>query len=122
MKRVLSVGNCGYDDRQIAAALKSWFEVEIVSCGTADEAIGRLATERFDLVLVNRILEDRGTGCELIAQMKEDRRLRDVPVMLVSNRAEAQAEAQSLGAAEGFGKRDLQSEQTKNRLQPFLGQ
>jgi hypothetical protein len=41
--------------------------------------------------------------------------------MLVSNLPEAQAAASDLGAAPGFGKRDLYADQTRQRLKAALG-
>lgn len=62
----------------------------------------------YDLVLVNRVLdEDSSSGLDLIRQLKADPALARIPVLLVSNYVDAQAQAVALGALRGFGKNDL---------------
>lgn len=74
------------------------------------EALVSLRAGAFDLVLVNRVFDGDGTsGLALIGAIKADPELADVPVMLVSNYPEAQAEAKQLGALPGFGKGDLRA-------------
>jgi two-component system chemotaxis response regulator CheY len=64
---------------------------------------------------------DGTLGIDLIRAMKSDPQLAHLPVMLVSNFAEAQAEALALGAMPGFGKSELSSAKTRERLQAVLG-
>ena len=72
-----------------------------------------MRSTRYDLVLVNRVLdEDGSSGLELIRALKHDPALADVPVMLVSNHADAQEAAFDLGASPGFGKASLHSDAT----------
>lgn len=122
-KRVLAVGNCSYDHRNLEAAILEHFDVEIQAASRADEAM-RLVSGggRFDLVLVNRVLEaDRSSGLDLIRQMKSASHP-DIPaVMLVSNFPEAQQEAIAAGAQPGFGKKSLRTAETIARLRPHLG-
>ncbi len=87
-----------------------------------DEAIVRLKSEKFDLVLVNRKLDsDYTDGTDLIVRMKEDPALRSVPVMLISNYADAQKQAVELGAEYGFGKLELSARGTQERILRALG-
>jgi two-component system chemotaxis response regulator CheY len=95
----------------------------VVPAHSADEALDRLRREKFDLVLVNRVFDANGSaGLDLIHAVKADDQLRDVPVMLVSNYASAQAEATAAGAAPGFGKAALGGAALRERLEPFLGE
>ena len=56
-------------------------------------------------MLVNRILDRTGEeGLDFIRDLKADPALASVPVMLVSNFADAQRQAVELGARPGFGK------------------
>src|SRR5689334_22144144 len=97
--RVLSVGQCGYDHGQISRHLKQSFGAEVRSADTFDDAVETLRGEPFDLVLVNRRSDlDGAPGLDLIRTLKADPALANVPVMLVSDFAHAQEEAQSLGA------------------------
>ena len=57
---------------------------------------------------------------DLIRRVKADAALRDVPVMLVSNYADAQAAAVQAGALPGFGKADLGRAEMFERVRPFL--
>lgn len=87
-----------------------------------DEAVQRLKREPFDLVVVNRKLDsDYSDGTELVVRMKGDPALRHIPVMLISNYAEAQAEAVRLGAEPGFGKLELSLRATQERILRALG-
>ena len=120
-KRVLSVGNCVADHWAMSTTIQRDFSVEVVSARTADEALALLQRESFALVMVNRLLDADGTtGLELIQRIKADEQLRQVPVMLISNYPEAQAEAEQAGAVPGFGKAALGESQTVDRLRPFL--
>jgi len=107
-KRVLSVGQCTADHSSISRTLGATFGAEVVPASTAQEAFAKVRGGGFDLVLVNRVLDLDGTpGLDVVRAIKGDGALRDVPVMLVSNHADAQSEAVQAGAAPGFGKAEL---------------
>ena len=123
MKRkcVLDVGQCNPDHAAIARLLTDEFGVQVDRVHTADEACARLQSTPYDLVLVNRIFDATGEeGLEFIRRLKADATLAAVPVMLVSNYAEAQAEAIAAGAKPGFGKAALEDSQTLTRLAAYL--
>jgi CheY-like chemotaxis protein len=123
--RVLSVGQCGFDHRSIAGCLADRFGAEVEHSDSLDETRDAMRSARYDLVLVNRVLDDDGTsGLELIQALKDDPdpALADVPVMLVSNHADAQQAALDLGALPGFGKADLHSDATLERINALLGE
>lgn len=106
--RVLDVGQCSYDHGTISRHLASTYGAEVARAQSADEAVKAVRAGGFDLVLINRQLDRDGSpGLDIIRSLKADAALADVPVMLVSNYPDAQAEAQSLGALPGFGKADL---------------
>src|SRR5262245_34230144 len=90
-KRVLSVGQCSFDHGNISRMLHTQFSAEVVPAAPAQEALGRLRQGPFALVLVNRVFDATGEGgLDFIRQLKSDRDLPEVPVMLVSNFPEAQ--------------------------------
>ena len=121
-KRVLSLGQCGADHAAISWLLQSNLGAEVVSAGTADEALTLLRDEDFDLVLVNRVFDyDGGSGADFVSRLKSDEATRSVPVMLVSNFEDAQEEAVKNGALPGFGKSSLRHPQTVARLKEVLG-
>lgn len=120
-KRVLSVGQCGPDHYSISRFLERHFDVEITTADREQQAIQRLRSEPFDLVLVNRKLDiDYSDGMAIIRAMKADPSLAGVPVMLVSNYPESQEEAVAAGAEYGFGKSALNSPESAERVGKFL--
>ena len=119
--RILSVGQCGYDGARIGREIGRRLGAEVVAVDTHDEARSELEGGGFDLVLVNRVGDlDGAPGLGLIAALKADRATSGVPVMLVSNYAEAQAEAVRAGALPGFGKSELGSERVATLIEQAL--
>jgi two-component system chemotaxis response regulator CheY len=117
MRRVLNVGQCGYDHGTIARFLIKGFGADVIGADTPREAIEAIREERFDLVLVNRVSDaDGSSGLDLIRSLKADPALAEIPVMLVSNYNDAQEQAEALGALPGFGKADLNKEKAAQRL------
>ena len=115
--RVLSVGQCAFDHGTIARHLERTFDARVTGVDSFDQALDELRSGPYDLVLVNRIGDrDGAPGLDLIRALKADPALASVPVMLVSNYPEAQAEAVALGALPGFGKAELRNPMTRERL------
>ena len=120
-RKVLSVGQCEPDSATLASFLGKHFSVTIERAKLPAEAIEKLGAGRHDLVLINRKLdEDYSDGVEILKAIKKDERLAKTPVMIVSNHADAQQEAVSLGAEYGFGKLEYQKPETVERLKKFL--
>jgi two-component system chemotaxis response regulator CheY len=120
-KKVLSVGQCGADHPAIARVIREQFDADVVPADSADEAFAELRSGDYDLVLANRVFDLGGSGLEFIAQLKADDAIKDVPVMLVSNYPDAQAEAAARGALPGFGKAALRDPDTLRKLSAALG-
>ncbi|MDR3637095.1 MAG: hypothetical protein P4L84_25050 [Isosphaeraceae bacterium] len=119
--RVLSVGQCAFDHSRIKRHLTQVLGVDVEEGTTAAEALATLRDTPFDLVLVNRVGDADGSpGADLIRSLKADPQLAALPVMLVSNYPDAQAEAIGLGALPGFGKADLTSPKTSEMLRAAL--
>lgn len=120
MKQVLDIGNCEYDHSRIRGLVES-LGARCLSAKTASAGQEKLKTQRFDLVLVNRLLdEDQSSGVELISRLQSDPRTKAIPAMLISNFPEAQAQAQAAGAVAGFGKEALAAPQTAELLSRYL--
>ena len=119
--RVLDVGNCDPDHASIRRMLAGAFDIDIDRVMFVREAIDALSRKSYDLVLVNRLIfADGSDSLPLIEHMKKDERLRDVPVMMVSNFDDAQRRAMAAGAVRGFGKADLGDPATIAKLRPYL--
>src|SRR6476469_7096339 len=120
-KRVLDVGNCVPDHAAIRAMVEKNFDAEVVQTDGPRDALAALREGVFDLVLVNRKLDqDYSDGLEVIKQIKADPKLSAVPCMLISNYPDQQAIAITAGAEYGFGKKELYADETRSRLAKFL--
>lgn len=120
--RILSVGQCALDHGTLTRHLGRQFGADVTGAATAAEALAALRAARFDLVLVNRVGDrDGASGLDLIRTLRADPDLATVPVMLVSNYPDAQAEAESLGASPGFGKAELATPRALERIGAILG-
>jgi two-component system, chemotaxis family, chemotaxis protein CheY len=118
-KKVLSVGQCAIDHGNVSRALQSEFGADVRPAATADEALAALRGGSFALVLVNRVFDANGdSGLDFIRHVKAE--APGVPVMLVSNFADAQAQAIEAGALPGFGKAALNAPETLARLKERL--
>lgn len=119
-KRVLSIGNCGFDNGSLRSAV-SGLGAEVAAAEDWSDAAELLRREKFDLVLVNRKLDADGSdGLEIIREMKQSPEFQATPVMLLSNYPEYQAKAVAAGAEPGFGKSQLHSRETTELLGKYL--
>lgn len=104
--RVLDVGQCGFDHSAIADFVHQTLDAIVDRAETAADLDAHMARQRYDLILINRILDaDGASGLDII---KSIRNKPDCPpVMLISNFPDAQQAAIEAGAVEGFGKSAL---------------
>lgn len=121
-KRVLSIGQCGFDHASISATFQRHFAAVVEPVDDYAEAAEWIEREGLpDLVLVNRKLDaDGGDGLEVIRAVKEHPSASRVPVMLVSNYPDYQAQAAALGAVPGFGKAELTRHETLEKFRRYL--
>jgi two-component system chemotaxis response regulator CheY len=121
-RKVLSVGQCATDDSKLRRALESRYAIDLVAVDTTEEALTHARQGGYALVLVNRVFDhDESSGLDLIRTLKADPALAALPVMLVSNFPDAQADAVAFGALVGFGKGSLSATATFALLDPILG-
>ncbi len=119
--KVLDVGQCVPDHFGIRAVLTEHFDATVEQAHTIDEAVDAVRSGGYDLVLVNRKLDATyEAGADLIRRLQADETTRAVPIMLVSNYPDAQAEATKLGARPGFGKAALRDNTTIERIAACL--
>lgn len=117
MPRVLSVGQCGLDHGILSRYLSEQFDAAVVGSGTEADAVLQLGQAEFDLILVNRKLDGGGAdGVEIVRRLRENPGFDRIPVMLVSNYADAQSAAVAAGAERGFGKSQYADPELRVRL------
>lgn len=122
-KRVLDVGQCNPDHAAIRYLLEQNFHVEVIRAHELDDTLQILQSRSCDLVLINRKLDiDYSDGMQILQTLKAAPDLSAIPVMLVTNYPEFQAEAIAAGAVPGFGKDGLRSPETIKKLKPYLSQ
>jgi CheY-like chemotaxis protein len=120
-KLVLDVGQCAPDHAAITRLVRS-LGAEVVQTDGLNDTLDQLRRQSFSLVLINRKLDfDYSDGMEILRAIKEDAALAAVPIMLVSNYAEAQAQAVAAGAIAGFGKAELSKPETAEKIRAALG-
>lgn len=121
-RAVLSVGQCQYDHGRISRELAAAFDVRVDGVDTASQALAAAASQRYDLILINRVLDvDGSSGLELLRQLRELSEGASAAVMLVSNYPDAHDSAVALGGVRGFGKADLGMNVVRECVQPYLG-
>lgn len=101
--RILDVGQCMVDGPRLERLLKESLGAHVDNAATKADSLAFAAKHTYDLVLVNRILNnDRSPGISVVeALVSAHPKLK---VMLVSDLEEAQKEAVAKGALPGFGK------------------
>lgn len=108
---ILDVGQCGFDGPRMADLWQKKLGATVIDSDTGADAVRKLEKGGIDLVLVNRVLNaDGSSGVNLIPDLLAAGD--GVPVMLVSDRDDAQDAAVALGAIRGFGKADLDQQAT----------
>lgn len=114
----MNVGHCVPDHLAIQKLLNS-MGIEVEKMDTAKDTIESLKKNRnkYSLVLINRKLDlDYSDGIELLKKIKSDPEIQHHKVMVISNYKEVQSKAVELGALYGFGKSELDKQETKERI------
>ena len=119
-KTVLSIGQCSADHASISRLLQTKFQAMIKTADSIEEAIKHSHNSSIDLILVNRIFDLTGEEGLTFIQDHLAGPAKLIPVILVSNYADAQDSAVALGARRGFGKAALNSPETEKILREFL--
>ena len=120
--RVALVGHCGPDQWALRSAVNSALPgVEFLSINVQSTLSSSLPS--IDIALVNRVLDGRfesDSGIGLIGRLASAPTPRPA-LMLISNFADAQQQAEAAGAIPGFGKSDANSDLARQRLQHAAG-
>jgi CheY-like chemotaxis protein len=118
--KILDVGQCGFDGPRMESLFQKKMHATVDAADTLDDAAERLQSGTYDIVLVNRVLAaDGSSGLDVIEQLKDSGN--PTPMMLVSDRADAQDAAVKLGAVRGFGKTELGDPETLELIKRAAG-
>lgn len=122
-KRIALVGHCGPDSSYLAMAVRRAVPDATVVRADEQSELDRALSDGVSLLLINRSLDygfDETSGVDLIRRLKQSHP--DTRLMLVSNFADAQAQAAAVGALPGFGKKDLGSPRVSEVLTQALAE
>lgn len=85
------------------------------------DALDIVQQEAVTLVLVNRLMDrDGSSGLAIIEELKAATETKSIPVMMITNFPDHQQLAIAAGAEPGFGKADLRSPETLDKLRTHL--
>ena len=113
--RILNVGQCHIDGPWMKRVLEGRLGAVVDGADSPQEAADQARRHRYQLILVNRELaHDTASGLDVVSELIAGNPR--TPVMLVSDLPEAQAAAVEQGAVPGFGKSELETVETLERL------
>ena len=119
--RVLDVGNCDPDHSMIRSMLMQHFDVEVDRVMSVDEGLASMRECSYALVLFNRLIfSDGSQGIELLRRAKADPALSEIPIMMISNFADAQAASVEAAGEPGFGKQAIGDPATLEAISLYL--
>jgi len=119
---VLDVGQCNPDHSSISSLLTRNFDVNVQRAQSHQQAITMAKDLQPALILINRLYDADGSeGMKTLAAIKADDATAAIPVMIISNYADAQQAAVAAGAVQGFGKSSLNTPETTAVLSQHLG-
>lgn len=122
MSKILIVEDDYILSKAINTALQTaGYETKIASDG--EEAMEKMRAEKFDLILLDLLLPKR-LGEEVLAEMKQDEDLKDVPVLVatVKSDSESIARCTALGIRGYFIKAHYTLEEIVERVRKELAQ
>ena len=121
-KHVVLVGHCSPDSSYLTLAIRSVCPDAQVQRVNDDAALRGALEAGCELLLINRMLDGDFAECSGVATIAACHQFKpQIPAMLVSNFADAQAQALAAGAMPGFGKHDLGHSKARDALVAVLG-
>ena len=120
LEQILVVGHCLRDTFMLKSKMQQLFpDVNVDSCNSHSDLKAKANSST--LLLVNRVLDGAfgsDAGIELIADFAK---IDNAPKqMLISNFAESHQQAMAVGALMGFGKSEMGSSQTEEKLKKVV--
>jgi DNA-binding NarL/FixJ family response regulator len=119
---IVLVGHCGPDSSFLRMAASGAAPGSIVGMADSEAELDAAVEKGVDLLLFNRVMEfgfDERDGVALLARTRQKHP--ELTAMMISNYPEAQQAAEAVGAVPGFGKRDVGSDKSRQRIRQALG-
>ena len=121
MKRILIVDDSPAARSLVAAALNEPETLSVERISSGIEALKRLSTEDFDLVVTDVNMPDL-SGLELIRFIKQNERLRHLPVLVISTDTTEQDRARALAlGADDYLAKPFTPEQLRRTIEKVTG-
>ena len=117
---VLSIGQCSFDNGSLSRLISSLGgTTKTIALHT--QVAEAIVSCQPKLILVNRVNDSDGSsGIELIREIRSNPQFEAIPIMLISNYADAQKQALAAGAVPGFGKSQINSTEVSALLKKYL--
>ena len=112
------------DDNFLGEVIGKKFEdekVEVIHVGSGEKALDELLHTTPDLVILDILLPDKD-GFEVLDQIKNNRNLEDIPVMMLTNLSQEDnvRKAKELGADEFYVKSNLSPDEVVEKVAEIL--
>ncbi len=116
---ILLVGHCGPDAFMLKSMARSFAPgAEIIMVNDEQALVDQLGAAK--LMLVNRVLDGAFESEDGIGLIEQHAQRAAGKFMLVSNFDDAQERALAVGAVPGFGKTNMRSDETRERIESAL--
>lgn len=122
IKKVYLVGHCSPDSSYLSLAIRAVAPDCAIARVNDEKGLATALQDSPDLLLINRQLDGdfaAFSGIDLIARCRQTHP--QAKSMLISNYADAQAQAIGAGAMPGFGKSELSTRKAREALASALG-
>ena len=87
---------------------------------TAKEAITKLANDTFDLVILDIMLPGEMNGFDVLEKMKQEEKLKKIPVIVLTNLDSEEKTAREIGANVYLVKADTKIEDVVSKVKSFF--
>jgi len=112
------------DDQRINKVYTAKLSIEGIEASTAldgEEGLRRIYNEKPDLILLDLMLPKK-SGFEILKEIKKDEKIKDIPVLILSNLAQEKEieEGLALGAQDYLVKTNYSIQQVMERIKKAL--
>ena len=119
-KKIVIVEDDPFLNRVLLSKLKK-FDFDIIQIKDGNKVMDIISKEMPDLILLDLMLPHR-SGFEILADLKKDVKLKDIPVLILTNlgQDEEKKRGLSLGALEYLVKTDIKLEEIVEKINNYL--